>query len=40
MLTKQNALFVIVRQTAKIKEGSRFRVNSFILGYNLTLFDE
>ncbi len=40
MLTKQNALFVTVRQTPKIKEGNRFQGNSFVLGYNLTICDE
>ncbi|MGE7926914.1 hypothetical protein [Lysinibacillus xylanilyticus] len=39
-MTKQNALFVTVRQTPKIREGICCRANSFILGHCLTLYDE
>ncbi|WP_460011979.1 hypothetical protein [Lysinibacillus sp. CTST325] len=39
-MTKQNALFVTVRQTPKIKEGICYQANSFIFGHCLTLYDE
>ncbi|MEY9976412.1 hypothetical protein [Lysinibacillus sp. RC79] len=39
-MTKQNALFVTVRQTPRIKEGIGYRANSFIFGHCLTLYDE
>ncbi|MFT9819410.1 hypothetical protein [Lysinibacillus sp. NPDC056185] len=38
-MTKQNALFVTVRQTPR-NEGIRYRANSFIFGHCLTLYDE
>ncbi|WP_256469520.1 hypothetical protein [Lysinibacillus sp. Ag94] len=40
MLTKQNALFVTVRQTPKIKEGISYSANFFLFGGCLTLYDE
>ncbi|WP_323657358.1 hypothetical protein [Lysinibacillus xylanilyticus] len=39
-MTKQNALFVTVRQTPKIKGGISYRANSFKFGDCLTLYDE
>lgn len=40
MLTKQNVLFVTVRQTPKIHEGIRYRANAFLFGHCLTVCDE
>jgi len=40
MLTKQNALFVTVRQTPKVNEGGRNRAHLHILRVCLALGDE
>lgn len=40
MLTKQNALFVTVRQTTKVLEGVHHRAHSHLLRVCLALCDE
>lgn len=40
MLTKQNALFVTVRQTPKVHEGVHLRAHSHLLRVCLALCDE
>jgi len=40
MLTKQNALFVTVRQTAKLIKGMWMNSHTFRFGYCLTFCDE